>query len=189
MARFLNIYGPHGGRIWSGFLLLEIIWFEFRFRCVDEENHSEHPAGGFERQGDNSGAQSWPDFSTFMVSMMVRFFVDFRVFAFPLFGDMFCPADQGNHQQHPGDAFERLGHSSGAHSWQHFSTFLVRMVAGFLSCISRVNRVYGLGAETMVDGLPFSFAFRFVGERSGWVKVICHGICFCRFSDFLISSV
>ena len=79
------------------------------------------------------------------------------------------PRRSGNHSQHPGDASERLCHSSGALSWRNFCTFLVRVVAGFWPRISRANRIYSLRAETVVDGLPRAFRF-----MRGWVVIRDH---------------
>ena len=61
-----------------------------------------------------------------MVGFLVGFCVFFR------FEAIFRPVDQANHSQHPGDAFERLGGSSGAQLWPDFQTFVVRMVVLFV---------------------------------------------------------
>ena len=53
-----------------------------------------------------------------MVRVVVGFLVDFRIFGFFGFEDLFRPADQGNHSQHPCDAVGRLGDTSGAHRGQ-----------------------------------------------------------------------
>ena len=71
---------------WSDFCVdfraLGFVECQDRFRHVYQGNHSQHPGGAFARPGARSGAQSWLDFSTFLVSMVVKFFVDFRVFGF-----------------------------------------------------------------------------------------------------------
>ena len=60
------------------FRIFEIRRFEAIFRVVDRGNHSHQLLGAFERLGGSSGAQSPPDFATFLVRMLVGFCVDFR---------------------------------------------------------------------------------------------------------------
>ena len=90
--------------------------FEASYRPVVFRNHYLHPGDAFERLGNSSGAPPWPYFSTFLVRMVVRFLVDFRVSGFRRFWDLSRPADQEFHQRHPVNAFKRLGHSSGSYS-------------------------------------------------------------------------
>ena len=66
-----------------------------------------------------------------------------------------------------------------------FSTFLVRMVAGF-GPTSRVNRIYSPRAETMVGGLPR--AFRSFGKRLNDAKVGHHDPKFRIFAGFHVIS-
>ena len=84
---------------WSDFCVdfraLGFVEREDRFRHVYQSNHSQHPGVAFERPGARSGAQSWSDFSTFLVSMVVKFLVDFRVFGFHRFADIFRPPSRG----------------------------------------------------------------------------------------------
>ena len=86
-------------------------------------------------------------------------FSDFRIFGILGFESIFLPADRGDHSQYPGEAFERLGHSSGAQSWPDFSSFISARWSDFGPALLRVNRIYILRAETMVDGLPGAFRF------------------------------
>ena len=85
--------------------IFEIRRFEGIFQVADPEGHSQHPCDAVGRLGDTSGAQSWPDFSTFLARMVVGFLIDFRIFGILGFEERFGPADQDNHSQHPGDGF------------------------------------------------------------------------------------
>ena len=62
------------------FRVFEIGRFEAIFRVVDRGNRSHQLLGAFERLGGSSGAQSPPDFSTFLVRMVVVFFGGFSRF-------------------------------------------------------------------------------------------------------------
>jgi hypothetical protein len=96
-------------RVVVGFLvdfrIFGFFGFEDLFRPADQGNHSQHPCDAVGRLGDTSGAQSWPDFSTFLARMVVGFLIDFRIFGILGFEERFGPADQDNHSQHPGDGF------------------------------------------------------------------------------------
>ena len=69
----------------------------------------------------NQGRVSWSDFwSIFSFFGCLKFEDTFRFF------------NLDNQSSHPGDVFERQGYSPGGRLWSDFSTFLVRMVVGFL---------------------------------------------------------
>ena len=96
-------------RVVVGFLvdfrIFGFFGFEDLFRPADQGNHSQHPYDAVGRLGDTSGAQSWPDFSTFLARMVVGFLIDFRIFGILGFEERFGPAGQDNHSHHPGDGF------------------------------------------------------------------------------------
>ena len=75
------------------------------------------------------------------------FLANFRIFGILGFESRFLPADRGDHSQYPGEAFERLGHRSGAQSWPYFSTFVLRVVV--VVCLS-IFRIFGfIGFEDL----------------------------------------
>ena len=145
---------------WSDFCVdfraLGFVGCEDRSRHVYQGNHSRHPDGAFERPGARPGAQSWTDFSTFLVSMVVKFFVDFQVFGFPRFGDPFRPPSRGiiNDTQAMfwNVCVKVLGPSRGDISLHFWSAWWPDF-----GPTSRVNRIYSPRAETMVGGLPRAF--------------------------------
>ena len=145
---------------WSDFCVdfraLGFVEREDRFRHVYQGNHSQHPGGAFARPGARSGAQSWPDFSTFLVSMVVKFLVDFRVFGFPRFGDIFRPPSRGiindTQAMFLNVCVKVLGPIRGDISRHFWSAWWPDF-----GPTSRVNRIYSPRAETMVGGLPRAF--------------------------------
>jgi hypothetical protein len=96
---------------------------------------------------------------------------DFRTFGFLGFDSRIGLGDRGVHSQHPSDACNRLGDSSGAHLWPDFLTFLAYMVVRFGSDF----RVFGfLGFESRFGpgdrGVHWkhpSGACKHLGDRSG----------------------
>ena len=89
-----------------------------------------HPGDASDRLGDSSGAQSWPDFSTFLVRMVVGFLIDFRIFEIIGFGPIVRPVDLVSHSHDPFDGCDCQGVNSGGQSWSNFSTFMLSMVVG-----------------------------------------------------------
>ena len=65
------------------FRALGFVECEDRFRRVDQGNYLQHPCDASDRPGARSGARSWPDSSTFLVSMVVAFFVSISDFQIP----------------------------------------------------------------------------------------------------------
>ena len=59
----------------ANFRIFGILGFESRYRPPDQGVHSGHPCDAFERRSKSSGAHPWPDFSTFLVHMVVGFLV------------------------------------------------------------------------------------------------------------------
>ena len=60
---------------WSDFRIFGFLGFGSRYRPPDQGVHSGHPCDAFERRSKSSGAHPWPDFSTFLVHMVVGFLV------------------------------------------------------------------------------------------------------------------
>ncbi len=113
MARFLDICGPRGGRDFGR--IFGFVGFGSRFRLVDRGDNSPHPSGAFGCMGNSSGACRRPNFSTFMVHMLVGFLIDFSIFGILMSESKFRSGGQGYHSQHLFDAFGRLGNSSGSY--------------------------------------------------------------------------
>ena len=96
---------------WSDFLIFDFPRFECRFPPADQAHHSQRPRDATDHQGTRLVAHPWPDFSAFMVRMVVGFLSDFWILGFDRFECRFRPADQVHHSQQPCDAFGRISNS------------------------------------------------------------------------------
>ena len=72
-------------RIVVGFVIVCVVLGIQMFECIlfrpgGQEGHMQHLIGAFGRLGNGPGAYPWPDFSTFVVHMVVGVFVGFLGF-------------------------------------------------------------------------------------------------------------